>query len=561
MASQFHNGARHDTSGSGIHAWIAEYYDKSGFQGDDEVSVLSMSGELVKMPRSKCCIVFREFEGHERGGWRATPVGLFVMRDAMVAAFTGGNTYIKALDVCIPLGDPDYTNGKTLDVLRQCARQWVSGSRNDIALDLTHVPTMLFSAIQCVTYRMKGMPILMPAFAGLLRSLTLGCQRLPVFAKIASTLATAGNGIGDMTQRAISRKLTVPPTPFDRESQLNDLCTMLRRHSKKNKGEDNVEAAPGIVGIFLLVEAEAQRIVDTVLEPLDSRRVEAGRARFTARCDALRAETGAEGPLRALVSMMDMCGTPLSETSAKALLDWMRTTGRNPKASPPLEAMGLIPPKAKIEWLMTEEYRVVKNDAHAKMATIVPLTELKATAKLQSIPDWGGVQLLQEGVYTVTPRVQGLSEAGVGNTKGAAQTANLRITSGDTFTKANIMCQLVDPECSMSYSSAGMLVEPAEIGTSGKPLTWKYTNLAKADPTAAFGLSAPFRIHYDRRAMVMRIERDGRTYTTLRLNSADHRPILAFKFLEVDIALESIEVAVKAVSWAEAVAAAEAKAP
>jgi hypothetical protein len=45
------------------------------------------------------------------------------------------------------------------------------------------------------------------------------------------------------------------------------------------------------------------------------------------------------------------------------------------------------------------------------------------------------------------------------------------------------------------------------------------------------------------------------------LNSADHRPLLAFKFLEVDIALEPIEIAVKAVSWAEAVAAAEAKAP
>ena len=548
MAGQFQNKTTYEAGGSTIETWLVHHFDKAVFQGDNEVFALSMAGDLAATPRKKCCVVFRDFE-RCKYGWRATPVGLFPMREAMEVAFGSGNAYIRPMDVCVPLGDPDYTNEATLTVLKQCARQWVSGGANNTALDLTHVATMLFTAAQCVSYRMSTTPALLSAFVGLVRSLTLGCHALEPFRKIASTLATGSFGIADMTQKALARKLTSPPTPFDRETQMLDLCEMMRRHRKKSGTQDeNVANAPGIVGIFLLIEAEAQRIVDTVLDPLESGVVGAMRARFTARCAELAAS---KDPITSLTILTDMAGSPLSRDRAADFMGWFHGAGRDPKVAPPLEELGLIPPKAKIDWLHASYFVVGAGEAKALPVLVKPRSPTQALVQLVDIPEWGGVSLCRSGLYRVTPTNRGLSEAREGDTRGVPQTANLRVTAGPTQ-RANLQCPLVSPDCYWSYSAAGMLVEPDGA-------KWKYTNRAKADPTAAFGLGGPFEVRV-KMDETLTITKAGREFVTFPIRGVSP-PFLAFKFMDAVIDFEAApEAPAKPASWAEAMLLAESKA-
>ena len=545
MAGQFQNKTTYSAGGSAIGEWLTAYFDKAAFQGDDTMLAMGMTGDLAETPRKKCCVVFSNFE-RSKYGWRATPVGIFPMREAMEVSFGSGNAYIRPMDVCVPLGDPDYTNEATLTVLKQCARQWVSGGANNTALDLTHVPTLLFTAAQCVSYHMAKTPHFMTAFVGLVRSLTRGCLALESFRKIASTLATGSFGIADMTQKALARKLTSPPTPFDRETQMVDLCEMMRRHRKKSGTQDeNVANAPGIMGIFLLIEAEAQRIVDTVLDPVDAGFVGAMRTRFTARVSELSAS---KDPITSLTILTDMAGSPLSRDRAADFMGWFRGAGRDPKIPPPLEALGLIPPKAKIDWLHASSFVVGAAETTALPVLIKPLSPTRALVQLVDIPEWGGLSLMESGVYTVTPTNRGLSEAREGDTRGVPQTANLRVTAG--LIGANLQCPLTSRECYWSYSSAGMLVEPDGA-------KWKYTNRAKADPTAAFGLGGPFEVKV-KRGESLTITKAGREFVTFPIEKVT--PILAFKFMDVVIDFEAALEAPKPASWAEAMAIAESKA-
>ena len=545
MAGQFQNKTTYSAGGSAIGEWLVHHFDKAAFQGDDTMHAMSMTGDLAEMPRKKCCIVFRDFE-RSKYGWRATPIGIFPMREAMEVAFGSGNAYIRPLDVCVPLGDPDFTNENTLTVLKQCARQWVSGGANNTALDLTHVPTLLFTAAQCVSYHMAKTPHFMPAFVGLVRSLTRGCLALESFRKIASTLATGSFGIADMTQKALARKLTSPPTPFDRETQMVDLCEMMRRHRKKSgTQDDNVANASGIAGIFLLIEAEAQRIVDTVLDPVDPGVVAIMKRRFMARWAELSAS---KDSITSLTILTDMAGSPLSRDRATDFMGWFRGAGRDPKIPPPLEELGLIPPKAKIGWLHASSFVVGAAETKALPVLLKPLSPTRALVQLVEIPEWGGLSLMESGIYTVTPTNRGLSEAREGDTRGVPQTANLRVTAG--IFGANLQSPLTSPECYWSYSSAGMLVEP-----DGHK--WKYTNRAKADPTAAFGLGGPFEIRV-KMGESLTITKAGRVFVTFPLEKKT--PILAFKFMDAVIDFEAAPSAPKPASWAEAMLLAESKA-
>jgi hypothetical protein len=96
-----------------------------------------------------------------------------------------------------------------------------------------------------------------------------------------------------------------------------------------------------------------------------------------------------------------------------------------------------------------------------------------------------------------------------------------------------------------------MLVEPDGA-------KWKYTNRAKADPSAAFGLEGPFEIKVQMHE-TLTITKAGREFVTFPIKGVSP-PFLAFKFMDAVIDFEAAPEVLKPASWAEAMAIAESKA-
>jgi len=195
--------------------------DGAEFLGEELIPVVSI-------PLRQCCLVFRNFEGR-----RAEPVGIFPMREAIRLASGEGDDFIKPLDVCVPIGLPNLKNEHTLTVLKQCARQWVSGGRNDVDLDITHMVPLFLESAQCVVDSLTKKPDLMVAFTALVRTLALCCHQFDFFRKTVATLAAS----------------------FDTEVTQRALCETLQRNATTRQGDGLASQMDSTPPAYLLAES------------------------------------------------------------------------------------------------------------------------------------------------------------------------------------------------------------------------------------------------------------------------------------------------------------------
>lgn len=549
MSSSFvHAPKTNVTTGTQVDAWLEMTWDKAHFLGDEMIVT-----ETGSVPLSKAAVVFRNFRSATGtpGAYFADPVSIVEYRGAMLASMSHRFTYPSVrssdttglTDVVVPLGTPvdipfhtsEESADATLGVLRQAARNWVTGGYNRGDMSSEHVIALYYSALQALVFATgtahtkETQSKWLCAVYALARAFASLCKMYPAAMRVSEALVYT-HGVNDMLQKALAHVFI--GTPIDLPTGYEMMATIVRRNLRNSKIFTGL--VPGPFVVFLLTPL-LTGILDgsTTLEDLQERFNVRGAA-LVADLEAIHAthskassvdgiwhridpkthrtiayrESGDKLGYQAecLAAQAKAANLPLSVEQSRNLLIHCTTTDAS--APVPWADWGILPAPPKLSCrVSTGRYGI----HHAPLRYHDPVT---FSSRICSLDDhtfevfgykgveWSGFQFHTPGTYTIHAHDLGIAKAAVGDTRGEELTANWRLTIGN----------VVLPRDERGYSLSGM-----HFSTYGG---------AKYIKCKPLRLDAPFQVIVE--LNLVRLCQDGECFCVLE-RKKNKDALLAFK--------------------------------
>jgi len=536
---------------------------------------------MKSIPRNKACVVFTKMEGHG-SDFRGDLLGFFDLSEAWQLtscqcpskdAHTGVLRCICKRqaglpffgDSITPLGDIDWTHAAHLNLIKQCARDWLGGSAT---MDIMHVHTHHYSLLQCLLFKAQDVPVLLEAIVPLWQSFCRGHLIFEGWTKITIQM-THDALLNDQTQKMMAHVMTQwlqsvkpslfldrPVVPINRLLWMRMLATTIRRSIKHSSSD--VSKNPGLAGIYLLVPGLAP-FAETSHLPLDGSALMRFRASYVVDRDALRADFATQtGAANALVVLTEhlKTGAPLTKAQAGQLLAFCGSHS-DQSEFPDWAEMGVIAPKEKVSIERNLQLGPF-NLTHFKGVAKTLRSELEPSAadenagflKCSKSTDWCGAQPTFEGDYVFSPDYTGIARAATGS-MGEYGVGNWRVSYG-TLAEADVL----SPR-HYGYASTGVFCDPTIAG----PAKWIKPRAGDMVP------ACDHPVHISFRRPELKVTVNGKVVLNQVLRS-DEYPLIAFKgvFAKVQFTPAAAPVAsnssssssaapVKAVSWMEAMSA------
>jgi hypothetical protein len=559
------------------HIWGQRNVDTVTLGGTDLVPVLT-GGHMKSIPRNKACVVFTKMSG-QASDFRGDLLGFFDLSEAWQLTSCqcdrNGDPYRSCTckrqeglpffgDSITPLGDIDWTNEAHLNLIKQCARDWLGGKAT---MDIMHVHTHHYSLLQCLLFKAQEVPVLLEAIVPLWQSFCRGHLVFEGWTKITIQM-THDSLLNDQTQKMMAHVMTQwlhsvkpslflerPVVPINRLLWMRMLATTIRRSMKH--GSSDVSKNPGLAGIYLLVPGLGP-FAETSHLPLDSGALMRFRASYTFERDSLKmaftAQPGAPGALMVLTEHLKT-GAPLTKTQAQKLLAFCGSHS-DQSEFPDWAAMGIIAAREKVSIernLQLGPFQVTtfKGIEKTLRSELEPYDETTGFLKCSKSTDWCGAQPTFEGDYVFLPDYTGIARAATGS-MGEYGVGNWRVSYG-TLAEADVL----SPK-HYGYSSAGVFCDPTITGRA------KWINPRAGDMVPA----CDYPVHISFRRPELKVTVQGKIVLKVDLRH-DEYPLIAFKgvfakvqFLPVAASNSSSSAApVKSVSWMEAMASGGAGAP
>jgi hypothetical protein len=455
------------------------------------------------------------------------------------------------------LGDIDWTNEAHLNLIKQCARDWLGGKAT---MDIMHVHTHHYSLLQCLLFKAQDVPVLLEAIVPLWQSFCRGHLVFEGWTKITIQM-THDALLNDQTQKMMAHVMTQwlhsvkpslflerPVVPINRLLWMRMLATTIRRSMKH--GSSDVSKNPGLAAIYLIVPGLGP-FAETSHLPLDYGALMRFRASYTVERDSLKTAFVAQpGTANALVVLTEhlKTGAPLTKEQAQKLLAFCGSHS-DQSEFPDWAEMGVIAAREKVgieRNLQLGPFQVTtfKGIEKTLRSELEPYDETTGFLKCSKSTDWCGAQPTFEGDYIFTPDYTGIARAATGS-MGEYGVGNWRVSYG-TLGDADVL----SPR-HYGYSSAGVCCDPTIAGRA------KWINPRPGDMIPA----CDYPVHISFRRPELKVTVNGKIvlYQVLQHNEF---PLIAFKgvfakvqFLPVPVASNSSSSssAAKSVSWMEAV--------
>jgi len=426
-----------------VDKWLETVLAVSAFSGDQQVIAHFTNGFFGPVSRKDCGLLFTNFKPAygRSGAYLARPVGIVKLHDAFGHALAKGN-------VIVPIGDIDYTNHPTRQVLQQCARQWCGGGRGNVDMSDTNVFIMYYSAIQSLVYEfvqsktLEDLDEWAVPLLSLVRAFATFHEVVPFANKVTETVILVPSP-DDMLQKALAYVFSgVKPTM---EDQLEMLENIVRR---TYRAEEEIKATlPGPLAVFLaapLLEKKEKEKSHPEPNTLDvTYFVLAFNKRLQAYSEALKKNKGLSlslsSEVRTILALSQVFETPLTQAQVEAFLAMVKADSPVPWVS-----LGVLPQQTLVPSIFAGPLEI--NGLPISPTAIRVKSATKFTAVGKKGTDWTGLQLLSSGRYVIRLTLLGTANAACGESRGEDLKANLRLTLGK-----DIMA-----EREHSYSLAGM---------------------------------------------------------------------------------------------------------
>lgn len=400
--------------------------------------------------RSDLAIRFSKFqEQFDRpGSYIATPMEIVEFSSAFSRS-------LSSHDVLIPLLPLTPTSPINVTVLRQCARQWVTGGRNTGDMKDEHVTNMFYSSLQSTVYHVAGLTTKpeQEKWMYALLMLTEAAREWMVGNKSAMAITKAlarTPGADDCIQRALATVFLSPyedwETPFALE-----LLELTTRRSLRH-GLKGVGMGTGQIALFALVPL-LRSITRCLLGAEDYLEIltafNGTVQRLLTGYVKVATSDSKELTVRTLGVLARAVELELSDDLIRSMLTHIC---EHPEMcdSVPWADWGVVPHGPTLAFVAnTDRYAVGPHKAYR--ATVTPNTTFAATVRSFKTVEWSAVQFPTEGVYTIAPNVLGIAEAAQGDSRGRELVANWRITFGD---------DILSTRC-VGVSAAGMEYSPS----------------------------------------------------------------------------------------------------
>ena len=427
-----------------LEKWLDNVLKVSKFGGDDLVMAYVGKGDVAKIERKRCGLLFKDFKpAYGRpGAYLATPMEVVEISEVFGRALNSS----KAI---VPIGDIDYKDASLKNVLQNCARQWCGGGSGNVALNDTNVFIMYYSAIQSLAFEFVQSKTLEELdkwacpLLSLVSALATLHEELPFAKRVTETMITAPS-LDDMLQKALAHAFAgVKPTMEDQVEMLENIVRRTYR-----AGEEFRAASPGPLAVFLMAPLLANRLSsgDGSMRFGVTFFVDAFNKSMQSYTEALLPKTTHIGQdVRSILALTQVAfEKPLTKEQIDGFLAFLKA---NPTASVPWVSLGVLPPHEPLVPSLFAGPFDVKGKPLATLSTVIKVkgpTSFTAVGKKGS--DWTGVQFLSSGEYIIHLTMLGMAEVAKGDSRGEDLKANLRLTLGKDIMASQ----------EYSYSLAGM---------------------------------------------------------------------------------------------------------
>lgn len=395
MAGQLTGNAGKQSGGIPITVWVDRYLKPASFGG-----IVTFPNGL---PQNKAALVMTDIKVVP-GPTTYVHANPGVVMDLAQAVTDYTGTVGKA---AIPLGCyPKRGDNNAFTVLQQCARDYLTGGRNEGAMRPENIIAMYYNAIQNITFSLGqdgGSDEHLMAFFCLLRDLSEYNINTPECRRVTEGLCDmpkAQDTIHKMIAHVVSDR------PLDRKAVLNMAGTMVSR----KRDAKLIALAPGAMVIFLLLPVAKLYLSNPKMTM--QKAVEVYRGRQTALAKAVEKALGGGSGNEEAVTLTCLLQTTVEDFTQEHATRVLR-------GDTDFAAMGLL--------------ETVKGGfqcdpkAGSSVAFENPTTALVETKNPSS---WAVVALGDRGKYTFHLKPVGLVSAAKGDTRGKELTMNWRVTFG-----------------------------------------------------------------------------------------------------------------------------------
>ena len=502
MANAFTRKPVLTTGGLGPEEWNRRFVYTSKFQGDVPVEVVDFKKATRSMPSGDVAILFRNPKT-VRGcsfAYNWDPdfdlVPLVDAHDAHIRKRVNDDRVTGSLTVILPLGAPTAGNTSCLVLLRQAAREWVSGGVNNADMSDQHVISMYMHALSGLVFTLSKCEKLdqqkkwFVVTSLLMEAVSEFCNQCEEARKIVAALRDSELA-EDMLQRSLAFAFApLPAADDDGGGQdamfaLEDACRILEIAVKRNTKWGSMMVAGNAAGPMscLVLVPLLRRFLNRKLtrDQMTTRFNQFVTELAEVMSKVLAApgvregdEPGVEGeqkekkkpagvdPLQldtaVVAKMLEFSDIKIAPDKLTLLLKFAREP-KNYKEPAPLEAWGIIS-KPKLSFTVVEDKIRSKGSSPSAGVSVQPratsadfkerkegqeLIVNRMTVRSKRPTDWSAIGLMQDGAYVFTCESVGVADKAVGDVRGKELQALWRVTSGTEILRERVE----------GYSSAG----------------------------------------------------------------------------------------------------------
>jgi hypothetical protein len=443
MAEQFSSRTVKNPGGLNPEEWRKLNITGGAMTGDKMVKVKLADGTDGEIKIKDAAIVFkdlkimREEDTSNRGGApfvMGTPLpDLVSLEEAYKAwASEGEHKYIQTNKIgIVPLGYP--TSAQDQIVFQQSARIWVSCGANDINMHDHHVGNMLMSTIQSICWLLtneisqKAQHVWFDNLVLLVDVTNKYFKKFPESFKIVEPLRDA-----DMARDMMARSIAFIffEEKWSSDDLLRILEVILKRYAKHTTEQNFIKNPINGAIACLSVVPLLRDIIHGVMDPLDAVKLLNDRTLGLVEymCDHVKTNDIAKFNkrfLHKLITNSDLKKVSLSQV--EKLYDFCMNQENYANFAP------------FTEWGLCKDdeipFDVIKTGFFVTGRKTMAQTKCREQdGKLFFIPatpaDWSAFAIKDPGTYRLKPIIIGAATAGIGNTFGQVNVANMRFTQG-----------------------------------------------------------------------------------------------------------------------------------